>query len=265
MLRCDCHSAGSALQNLSADEEVPEKEYEGIPRLKSTLNIKSKPKTKHQKGTYRRGRTLGKSSSTPTSNDSRIITAASARTLSGSASFDLDLSEPQSVDSLDLAPSLTVAEGSVLAPSREQEERYVAKSAEVFRGRRNPADGDEGGNGVSEDRLDESQGFAQRAAQADERQGEGSMLRGSGSGGRQDDWEGSGARGSRQSASNTLATRDAGDQAAARVQEPLSEEPQGYSLMWCALQNAHFTLDKSWRRLDDARTSTRRVSLMCLS
>ena len=230
LLSCDCHSVGSALQNLSADEEVPEKEYDGFPRLKSTLKIKSKPKTKHQKGTYRRGRTQGKPSSTPTSNDSRILTAVGAKTLAGSASFDLDLSEPPSVDSIDLAPSVTVAEGSVLAPSREQEERYVAKSAEAFRGRRDPADRDQGGNAVSEDGLNGNQASAQRAAQGVDRQ---------------DDWEGSGARGSRQSASSTLATRDAGDQAAARVQEPLPEEPQGYSLMWCALQGPHHTVNKS--------------------
>ena len=230
------HAAGSALQNLSADEEVPEKEYDAIPRLKSSLNIKSKPKTKHQKGTYRRGRTQGKTI-TPTSNDPRVLSAAPT-TLLGSASFDLDLSEQPSLDSADEpAAVMTVAEGSVLAPSQEQEDRKIAEAAEAF-GRSQPGDSSQAGNGASGgNRSNGNQGSAQRAVGEDERQQKGSLERADGSGGGQGDWEGSGATGSRQSASNTLATRGAQEQAAVRMQEPLPDQPQGYSLMWYGLQD----------------------------
>lgn len=233
------HAAGSALQNLSADEEVPEKEYEAIPRLKSSLNIKSKPKTKHQKGTYRRGRTQGKI--TPTSNDPRVLSAAPT-TLLGSASFDLDLSEQPSLDSADERDAfMTVAEGSILAPSQEQEDRKLAEAAEAS-GRGQSGETSQAGNGASGDnRSNGSQGSAQRAGRDDERQQKGLLERADGSGNGQGDWEGSGATGSRQSASNTLATRDAQEQAAVRMQEPLPDQPQGYSLMWYGLQ-PHMTL-----------------------
>lgn len=227
--------AGSALQNLSADEEVPEKEFEGLPRLKSSLNIKSKPKTKHQKGTYRRGRALGKAAA-PSSNDSRVLTAAPT-TIFGSASFDLDLSETlPSLDSIDEQPKgvVTVAEGSVLAPSKAQEERYLAESAAVS-GRRQPVDRGQGGNGISGGM---SNGGAGSRDSRDEGQQQGASLErvGGGENG-QGGWEGPGATGSRRSASNALATQSAEGQAAARLQEPLPEEPQGYSLMWYVLHN----------------------------
>ena len=230
------HDAGSALQNLSADEEVPEKEFDVLPRLKSSLNIKSKPKTKHQKGTYRRGRALGKSAA-PTSNDSRVLTAA-PKTLFGSASFDLDLSETTpSLDSTDEpAGVVTVAEGSVLAPSQAQEERYRAESAAIFAGRR-PDNMRQGGNGVSGGRSEGGAGPMQGEGSRDDGQQQGGSLErvGGGSNG-QGEWESPGATGSRRSASNTLATQSPQEQASARLQEPLPEEPQGYSLMWYALQ-----------------------------
>ena len=231
------HAAGSALQNLSADEEVPEKEYDAIPRLKSSLNIKSKPKTKHQKGTYRRGRTQGKTT-TPTSNDPRVLSAAPT-TLFGSASFDLDLSEQPSLDSSadELGAIMTVAEGSVLAPSQEQEDRKLADAAEAFR-RSQPGDSSQAGNGASEGNSSNgNQGSAQRAGREDERRQKGSLERAGGSGDGVGDWEGSGASGSRQSASNTLATAGAQEQAAVRMQEPPPDQPQGYSLMWYGLQD----------------------------
>ena len=223
--------AGTALQNLSADEEVLEMEYEPIPRLKSSLNIKTKPKTKHQKGTYRRGRTQSKASP-PSSNDPRVL-AAAPTTLFGSASFDLDWSDQQSLDSTDEPGAVvTIAEGSVLAPSQEQEDRYLAEAAEAW-GRRYPANRGQSGNGVSEGGSNGSGG----SGRGDERQQEAPLERAGGNGDRQGDWEGSGATGSRQSASNTLARQDAQEQAAARLQEPLPEQPQGYSLMWYGLQH----------------------------
>ena len=230
------HGAGSALQNLSADEEVPEKEYDAIPRLKSSLNIKSKPKTKHQKGTYRRGRTYSKTA-TPTSNDPRVLSAAPT-TLFGSASFDLDLSEQPSLDAADeMGAVMTVAEGSVLAPSQEQEDWNLAEAAGAS-GRGRPGDSSQAGNGASGDnRSNGSLGSAQSAGREGERQQEGSLERARGSGDGQGDWEASGATGSRQSASNTLATRDAQEQTAVRMQEPLPDQPQGYSLMWYGLQD----------------------------
>lgn len=234
------HATGSALQNLSADEEVPEKEYDGIPRLKFSLNIKSKPKTKHQKGTYRRGRTQGKTA-TPTSNDPRVL-AAAPTTVFGSASFDLDFSEQPSLDSGDeLASTMTVAEGSVLAPSQEQEDRRLAKAAEAS-GRGQPAGSNQAGNGAFQgNRSNGSEGSAQRAdwqmKGEDERQQQTSLERAGVSGDGQGEWEGSGATGSRQSASNTMAGRDAQEQVAVRMQESLPDQPQGYSLMWYALQH----------------------------
>lgn len=229
------HATGSALQNLSADEEVPEKEYEGIPRLKSSLNIKSKPKTKHQKGTYRRGRTQGKTT-TPTSNDPCVL-AAAPTTVFGSASFDLDFSEQPSLDSADdMASTMTVAEGSVLASSQEQEDQRLAKGAEAS-GRRQPAGSNQAGNGAFQGNLGNgSEGPAQRAGWESEGQQQTSLERAGASDNGQGEWEGSGATGSRQSASNTLASRDVQEQVAVRMQEPIPDQPQGYSLMWYGLQ-----------------------------
>jgi len=207
--------AGSALQNLSADEEVLEKEYEGIPRLKSTLKIKSKPKTKHQKGTYRRGRRPEKSG--PVSNNPSILGASASTTGFQSEAFDLDLTDQQSWDEQQMSSmSGDFLEGSVLAPSQAQQDQYESRSAEASSSaalsrRTQP------GNGVSNAGSTDSERSAQRGSEEGRGQGE---------------WEGSDASSSRQSASNTLATRDAGEQAAARVQEPISEEQQGYSLMW---------------------------------
>lgn len=206
--------AGSALQNLSADEEVLEKEYEGIPRLKSTLKIKSKPKTKHQKGTYRRGRRPDRSG--PASNNSSILSASASTTGFQSEAFDLDLTDQQSWDEQQMSNmSGDFLEGSVLAPSQAQQDQYESRSAEAASSaalrRTQP------GNGVSSAGSSDSERSAQRGSEEGYDQGES---------------EGSGASSSRQSASNTLATRDAGEQAAARVQEPIPEEQQGYSLMW---------------------------------
>ncbi|DBA91995.1 TPA: hypothetical protein ACH3X2_003884 [Trebouxia sp. C0005] len=207
-------SAGSALQNLSADEEVLEKEYEGIPRLKSTLKIKSKPKTKHQKGTYRRGRRPDRSG--PSSNNSSILNASASTTGFQSEAFDLDLTDQQSWDEQQVSSlSGDFLEGSVLAPSQAQQDRYESRSAEASSSalsrRTQP------GNGVSSAGSTDSERSAQRGGEEGQGLGES---------------EESGASISRQSASNTLATRDAGEQAAARVQEPIPEEQQGYSLMW---------------------------------
>ena len=214
---------GSALQNLSADEEVLEKEYEGIPRLKSTLKIKSKPKTKHQKGTYRRGRNLTKTN--PTSNDSRVLGATMTAPPFQSESFDLDLSEWESVD--DPLPGQSISnleiqssEGSVLAPSQAQQDRYSSQSAEASSrkglsrrtGSVNDSKraGDQGGSAQQSDEIGTSEG----------------------------NQEGAGASGSsRQTASSSLATRDAGDQADANVQEHVPEQQQGYSLMWCVVSS----------------------------
>ena len=207
--------AGSALQNLSADEEVLEKEYEGIPRLKSTLKIKSKPKTKHQKGTYRRGRRRDRSG--PVSNNSSILDASASTTGFQSEAFDLDLTDQQSWDEQQMSNmSGDFLEGSVLAPSQAQQDRYESWSAEASSSaalsrRTQP------GNGVSSAGSTDREGPAQRGSEEGQGQGE---------------WGGSGASSSRQSASNSLATRDAGEQAAARVQEPIPQEQQGYSLMW---------------------------------
>ena len=210
---------------------MPEEEYEAIPRLKSSLNIKSKPKTKHQKGTYRRGRTQSKTT-TPISNNPRVL-SATPTTLYGSASFDVDLSEQPSLDSADERDAvMTVAEGSVLAPSQEQEDQKLAEAAEAS-GRGQPDDSSQAGNGsFGGSRSSGSQGSAQRAGRDNERQQKGPLERADGSGNGQVDWEGSGSTGSRQSASNTLATRDAQEQAEVRLQEPLPDQPQGYSLMW---------------------------------
>lgn len=215
---------------------MPEKEYEGIPRLKSSLNIKSKPKTKHQKGTYRRGRTYSKTA-TPTSNDPRVLSAAPT-TLFSSASFDLDLTEQPSLDSADeLGAVMTVAEGSVLAPSQEQEDRELAKAAGAS-GRGQLGDSGQAGNGaIGNNRSNGSQGSAQRAGREGERQQQESPERAEGCNDGQGDWEGSGAIGSRQSASNTLATRDVQEQTTVRMQEALPDQPQGYSLMWYGLQD----------------------------
>ena len=216
---------------------MPEKEYTGIPRLKSSLNIKSKPKTKIQKGTYRRGRTQGKSAALPTSDDPRVLTAAAPTTLSGSASFDLDLSEQQqhSLDSSDLAENVTVADGSVLAPSLDQEERYVAQSAAAPGQREsNPGVRGQGSNDSRAGPLMGNSRSPGRAERTDERQAEGEWDSTEGGVGLQGDWQNPGSSDVRQGGSNSLARRGAGDQAAARVQEPLPEEPQGYSLMWYA-------------------------------
>lgn len=106
-------------------------------------------------------------------------------------------------------------EGSVLAPSQAQQDRYESRSAEASSSalsrRTQP------GNGVSSAGSTDSERSAQRGGEEGQGLGES---------------EESGASISRQSASNTLATRDAGEQAAARVQEPIPEEQQGYSLMW---------------------------------
>ncbi len=212
---CIC-LAGSALQNLSADEEVLEKEYEGIPRLKSTLKIKSKPKTKHQKGTYRRGRRPDRSG--PASNNSSILNASASPTGFQSEAFDLDLTD-QSWDEQQISNmSGDFLEGSVLAPSQAQQDQYESRSAEASSSAA-VSRGTQPGNGVSSLGSTDSEGSAQRGGEEGRGQGE---------------LEGSRASSSRQSASNTLATRDAGEQAAARVQEPIPEEQQGYSLMWYA-------------------------------
>lgn len=245
------HVAGSALQNLSADEEVLEKEFEAIPRLKSSLNIKSKPKTKHQKGTYRRGRAQGKTAA-PTSNDPRVLTAAPT-TVFGSASFDLDLSDSLTLDSGDEpAGVVTLAEGSLLAPSKEQADRYLAEAS----GRRQPADRARGGNGVNGDGSEGGKGSAQRVGMGDEGQQEGAVERVGGGGNGQGDWEGPGANGSRRTASNALARQSGQEQVAARLQEPLPEEPQGYSLMWCA---SHDQLDFVFALLLLLEASFRRI------
>lgn len=205
--------AGSALQNLSADEEVLEKEYEGIPRLKSTLKIKSKPKTKHQKGTYRRGRRPDRA--LPISNNSSVLSASS--TGFQSASFDLDLTDQQSMDEQQISNwDGDFLDGSVLAPSQTQQDRYTSQSAEAS-STKGLSGRTQASNGVDSAGPSGREDSAQSGEQGEANQG---------------DLVGSGADSSRQSASNPLAVRDAGGQAAARVQEPIPEEQQGYSLMW---------------------------------
>ncbi len=158
--------AGSALQNLSADEEVLEKEYEGIPRLKSTLKIKSKPKTKHQKGTYRRGRRPERSG--PASNNSSILNASASTTGFQSEAFDLDLTDQQSWDEQQMSNmSGDFLEGSVLAPSQAQQdqyESYESRSAEASSSAavsRRP----QPGNGVSSAGSSDSEESAQRGSE----------------------------------------------------------------------------------------------------
>ena len=148
--------------------------------------------------------------------------------------IDLDLSETPSLDTADERHALMiVAEGSVLAPSQRRPESRGCRGS----GRGRPGDRSQAGNGASGgNRSNGSQGSAQKAGRDDERQQKGLLERADGSGNGQGDWEGSGATGSRQSASNTLATRDAQEQAAVRMQEPLPDQPQGYSLMWYGLQ-----------------------------
>ena len=197
------------MQALSADEEVLEKEYEGIPRLKSTLHIKSKPKTKHQKGTYRRGRRPDRAAA-PATNDPQVLRAAALR----SEWFDLDLTKSESFDldfSVDDQQWGSVLEGSVLAPSQAQEDRF--KAAEASR----------------------TSALAPRTQRGDASSSNGAEGLVQQKGGAGDDWEGPGAVGSRQNASNTLASRGGGEQVAARLQEAMPpQQQQGYSLMWYA-------------------------------
>ena len=126
----------------------------------------------------------------------------------------------------DLASTMTVAEGSVLAPSQEQEDRKLAKAAEAS-GRRQPAGSNQAGNGAFPGNgSNGSDGLAQRAGWEGEGQQQASLERAGGSSDSQGEWEGAGAVGSRQSASNTLASRDAQEQVAVRMQEPIPDQPK---------------------------------------
>lgn len=240
-------SAGSALQNLSADEEVLEKEYKGIPRLRETLNIKGKPRTKHQKGTYRRGRNLSKT--TPISNNSQVLEATT--TPFQSESFDLDFADQATVD--DPLPGQQISnlkvqrpQGTVLAPSpsqqgqQTQQEQYTAKSAQQY-SQRQPASREDGSNAIDSSQGGKSEGSVERQDVSGAQDGDGQESASSNQGltssnalaTRDAGSKGQGVTSSRPNANNALATRDAGDQAAGRLQEPLQEEPQqGYSLMW---------------------------------
>ena len=235
-----------------------EKEYKGIPRLRSTLNIKGKPRTKIQKGTYRRGRNLSKT--TPISNNAQVLEATASKPPFQSESFDLDFADQLTVD--DPLPGQPISElkvqqspGSVLAPSTSQQEQYEAKSAQQYVQQR-PASKSDGGNGQPT-KQDSGNGLGSSRREATDPRGVGSGVQGGQSQGpglgsnRQDDSNGLAARddgdkgvlrqgpGSAkggQNVSNAIATRDAAEQAAARVQEPVEgseEQPQqGYSLMW---------------------------------
>lgn len=207
MLSCP---VGSALQALSADEEVEEKEYEGSRRLKSSLNIKSKPKMKHQMGTYPRGRKLNLGKNLPASNEAQLLQASqfNGKSLSDVADYIAsdefttpDNREANGAPSGSQRGAVRQSEGSVSAPSDAQQMRAAS---------------------ASQSGLSSGNGSAQGSSLA---------VRGeTGSGQNGVEAKGRG----KPDASNPLASRDAGEQAAARVSEPVAEEPegQGLSLMW---------------------------------
>lgn len=141
---------------MSADEEVEEKEFEGSRRLKSSLHIKSKPKIKHQMGTYPRGRKLQMGKNPPASNEAQLLSASQ---LNGTSLSDVadhiasdEFAVPENQDRAQNGSGaekgvIKPSEGSVLAPSEAQqasrdEPSAQAESARQFNGNRNGSNGE---------------------------------------------------------------------------------------------------------------------------
>ena len=210
-----CVASGAALQALSADEEVPEKEYEGSRRLRSSLNIKSKPKMKKQMGTYRRGRNLGRTP--PVTNDAQLLSASSSNA-SALSDVPSQLSDESSGPSGSVSEAaakngaqrnqspVRLAEGSVLAPAKSQQDRAESQQAQHESEVAGPSNdvGDPKGSTGDSSSLAVARGGVE------------------------------GRGGTVPDAGNPLATRDAGEQAAVRVSEPQAAEPEskGLPLMW---------------------------------
>lgn len=221
--------AGSALQALSADEEVEEKEFEGSRLLRSSLKIKSKPKMKHQMGTYRRGRKLGKNP--PASNEAQLLSASqlNGRSLSDVAdhiaSEDFiapDDEEYSGSENGSPRGAVQQSEGTVLAPSDPQQQvGGKTQSRPTQSADRNGSAQSESATTSNRNSLTQN-GSAQSAG----------LSVGKRASVGQSEVEAKGK--TEPDASSPLASRDAGEQAAACVSELASGEPEGkgLSLMW---------------------------------